>query len=196
MLKGVSKILAAAVAVLAIPAASQAATVVLTYDAVTVFSGPNLTGTSTNFGTVSAVTVPAGGSIRYNVRATVTNNANTASPAYTDLAQPAQLGIGGFGARVTQPTPVLTPRIGSGTTSTVQINTLFASVSNAGTVDAAAGGIGTGLPATFIAGGTNSGAVDASIVTNRFTIGTSTTPTETCCSAVSASTTTAPRRRW
>ena len=199
-MKGFSKILAAAVAGLAIlPVASQAASVVLSNFNVQTSTSPTFAaGTVTTYAAgvgsaptaVALASVPAGGLyLRYTVRAVVTNNANpgaasgylidTDDDGVGDVAQPSTLGIGAFGAYVTHTGTAAggTSPIGTnGGPSTAAINALFASVSSSGTIgnntvgDAAS-------PASFIAGGTNSGAVNASQAGNlaRLNIGANTT---------------------
>ena len=184
MLKGVSKILAAAVAVLAIPAASQAASVVLSYTTV------QYSQSSTFASGVTTVAVPAAGGtvavpnagyyLRFNVSATVVGD-NNAAFAAADPSQPTVLGLASFGANVTSSvagaaSPVNTTgvAIATGSTSSAVVNSVFGTTSKG--VVAADGSIGTGALANLIAGGNVAGSIDNTdgANNNKLTVGTGT----------------------
>ena len=191
MSKITSQIAAAfAVASLVLPSVSRAASTVLTYFNVQTSTSPNFTvATTTTWPTGTPVTlsdtsVPI--YLRYSVRAAVTNNANPgATSGYLidadedgigETPQPITLGIGAFGAYVTNTSSQITP-VANGGQGTAVVNSQFASVSSSGTIIGNNVGNST-TPASFIAGGTNSGAVNAGVAgnLNRLNIGANPTP--------------------
>ena len=194
MSKGLHTMLAAVAAVSVLPAGSYAASVVLSLVNVQTSASPTFAAGTVTIHTpgvgsaptfLSLFSMPAGGLyLRYSVRAAVTNNTNAAvasgylidsdDDGIGDTPQPATLGIGAFGAYVTSNSPA-SPVGSNGGPATAAVNALFASVSSSGTI------VGTNVgdvasPASFIAGGTNSGAVNASQTGNltRLSIGANT----------------------
>jgi hypothetical protein len=179
-MKGVSKILAAAVACLVIPAASQAASIVLSYTNVQTATNALFTAGVQNvvLGPGNSVSVAPGSFVRFSVIATVAGNTNSAGAIANGTAlgapQPTLLGIGGFAAQYTNSSVATAAPRSVGGKSSAALNSLFNGVKNAGTVDVATGGVGTGAIANALAAGSlggNAAALDPSTF-GGITIGT------------------------
>ena len=148
MLKRAS-ILAAAVAVIAVPVASQAAAITFAYDVVQIsttsaFDSSGATVTLPIVG--NTVSVPAGSFYRFGIRTTVTGNPNSAGAIASGNAagapQPANLGVAAFGVTFTDSNVgVTSPRAVFGKSS-AKVNTAFNSILKTGTVTPATGTVG------------------------------------------------------
>ena len=167
-MKGVSKILAAAVACLAIPAVTQAATATYTWGTYQTASDQNFT---TNVSAAipvvgGAASVPAGSFIRFTLNGTFVGDANTAANiaggASVGVTQPTVLGLGSFAMTITDSGPTQLSPVAVLGNSTANIPTAF-DVRKKGVVLATDGSIGIGSPAALanlLTGGINAGNVD------------------------------------